>query len=156
MKFVLQPWRLFIVILANRIDRHQQEVIEYLRPRTKRVARNQTRRPDSPGRRRMENSWPRFVTTAGRNSIQKKLSCMCSCSTRTWGKRPTNHSRRPDTDNCDRNRLDIAASSGGEVHRRVKSFGQAVKPPRANCPARSPRIGSFDGTNPVIANRVKT
>jgi hypothetical protein len=31
MKFVLQPWQLFVVILASWIHRPQQEVIEYLR-----------------------------------------------------------------------------------------------------------------------------
>ena len=31
MKFVLQPWQLFVVVLASWINRQQQEVIEYLR-----------------------------------------------------------------------------------------------------------------------------
>ena len=31
MKFVLQPWQLFVLILAGWINRQQQEVIEYLR-----------------------------------------------------------------------------------------------------------------------------
>ncbi len=31
MNFVLQPWQLFVLILASWINRQQQEVIEYLR-----------------------------------------------------------------------------------------------------------------------------
>ena len=31
MKFVLQPWQLFVLILAGWINRQQQDVIEYLR-----------------------------------------------------------------------------------------------------------------------------
>jgi putative transposase len=31
MNFVLQPWQLLLAILAGWINRHQQEVIEYLR-----------------------------------------------------------------------------------------------------------------------------
>ena len=31
MDFVLQPWQLYVVILAGWINRQQQEVIEYLR-----------------------------------------------------------------------------------------------------------------------------
>jgi len=31
MKFILQPWLLFFLILAGRVNREQQEVIEYLR-----------------------------------------------------------------------------------------------------------------------------
>ena len=31
MTFILQPWQLFVVILASWINRQQQEVIEYLR-----------------------------------------------------------------------------------------------------------------------------
>jgi putative transposase len=31
MEFILQPWQLFLVILAGWINRQQQEVIEYLR-----------------------------------------------------------------------------------------------------------------------------
>jgi hypothetical protein len=34
MKFVLQPWQLFILILASWINRQQQDVIHYLEPRT--------------------------------------------------------------------------------------------------------------------------
>jgi len=30
MKFILQPWQLLLLILAGWINRHQQEVIEYL------------------------------------------------------------------------------------------------------------------------------
>ena len=31
MKFILQPWQLFFLILAGWVNREQQEVIEYLR-----------------------------------------------------------------------------------------------------------------------------
>ena len=31
MEFILQPWQLFLVILAGWMNRQQQEVIEYLR-----------------------------------------------------------------------------------------------------------------------------
>ena len=31
MKLILQPWQLFLLILASWINRQQQEVIEYLR-----------------------------------------------------------------------------------------------------------------------------
>ena len=31
MSFVLQPWQLFLVILAGWVNRQQQDVIEYLR-----------------------------------------------------------------------------------------------------------------------------
>jgi hypothetical protein len=31
MKFILQPWQLFVVVLASWINRQQKEVIEYLR-----------------------------------------------------------------------------------------------------------------------------
>lgn len=31
MKLVLQPWQLFVMIIASWINRQQQEVIEYLR-----------------------------------------------------------------------------------------------------------------------------
>jgi hypothetical protein len=31
MKFILQPWQLLLIILASRVNRQQQEVIEYLR-----------------------------------------------------------------------------------------------------------------------------
>jgi len=31
MQFVLQPWQLFLLIVASRVNREQQEVIEYLR-----------------------------------------------------------------------------------------------------------------------------
>ena len=31
MSFILQPWQLYLVILAGWINREQQEVIEYLR-----------------------------------------------------------------------------------------------------------------------------
>ena len=31
MQFILQPWQLFVLILASWVNREQQEVIEYLR-----------------------------------------------------------------------------------------------------------------------------